>query len=227
MRKIGFANIAQSPQDGIVPAMCHFLPKDIVVAEVGCLDGLSKAEIDQLKVDPNEAGIAAGLKDGNTVLLSHAKILPIMQKCVDQLVLENEVDIVVILCGADWSQIKSTTLVLNPGRLFPSVISALSVGRKLGVIKPSAGQLEKERKRYKQLGIDVHVTAASPFAGKERLELIREAAEEVRDAECEIVWMTCVAMDKRMKAIVEEVVDKPVILAYELLAQNLSAVIGS
>jgi hypothetical protein len=190
--------------------------------EAGCLDGLSRAEIDALGPEPGEVGTATDLLDGSSILLSHTKILPRMQVCVDQLSTEQNADIIVILCGADWSSITSPTLVINPGKLFPNVITALSAGRKLGVIKPSAGQIERETARYQGFGIDVHVTAASPFIGPERLDLARQAATEIRDANCDLVWMTCVSMDQPMKKIVSDITGKPVILAHELLAKIIS-----
>jgi len=220
---IGFAGIGQTPDDDVVSAICAFLPDRLSVVEAGCLDGMSRSEIDALGPGAREVGIATDLKDGTSILLSHKKILPQMQACVDALSNEHYADIIVILCGADWSSITSPTLLVNPGRVFPSVISALSYGRKLGVMKPSPGQIQKEYARYKDLGIDVHVTAASPFSGSARFDLAQHAATEIRDANCDLVWMTCVAMDREMKEIVANVTGKPVILANELLAKIISA----
>jgi len=198
------------------------LPASVNVVEAGCLDGLTRADIDALGPNPDEVGIACDLHDGSSILLSHSKLLPRMQDCVDELSGERNADLIVILCGADWSSITSSTLVVNPGRVFPSVISSLSYGRKLGVIKPSAGQIADETARYQGMGIDVHVTAASPFCGAERFDLVREAATDLRDVSCDLIWMTCVSMDSEMKQIVSDITRKPVILANELLAKIIS-----
>lgn len=227
MTRIGFANIAQSPQNNIVPAILRFLPAHVEASERGILDGLTRTQISELSSDYEQPGIAAGLTDGDSVLLSHSKVLPLMQAAVDKLVDEERVNLVVILCGADWSSIRSTKIVINPGRLFPSIVSAISSDKKLGVMKPSASQVEKERKRYSELGVNAHVTSASPFVGAERLDFARTAAEDIKAAQCELVWMTCVAMDRQMKAIVQDITAKPVILAQELLALNISAMIGN
>jgi protein AroM len=226
MTTIGFANIAQSPQDDIVSSIMPFLPQDVRVVERGVLDGLTRIQIDELSPEEGQPGIASGLNDGDSVLLSHALIIPLMQKIVDKLVEEDAADLVVILCGADWSDIRSRKLVVNPGRLFPSIVTALSWGSTLGVIKPSSSQIAKEKKRYEDLGISAFTTSASPFIGDDRLEAARKAAEEVKNAGCDIIWMSCVAMDLEMKAIVEEVTEKPVLLANEVLALNISALVG-
>jgi len=222
MPTIGFTTIGESPRDDIVPGMLEILPVGTVDVQRGCLDGLTRAEIDGLAPEPGEVGIITLLKSGDSVLLSHRKIMPIMQQKVDELVHDAHVDLVVILCGADWSEIRSERLVINPGKIFPSVVSSLAAGRKLGVIKPSAGQVAQELDRYAALGIDAAVTSASPYAGDARIGLARLAAEELSDAGCDLIWMTCVGMDRAMRDEVAVVTGKPVILAQSVLARIIS-----
>jgi protein AroM len=222
MTTIGFTTIGESPRDDMVPGMMQIFPGGTIAAQRGCLDGLSRAEIDALAPDSGEVGMITLLKSGDSVLLSHAKIMPIMQQKVDELVCDENADVVVILCGADWSAIKSEKLIVNPGKVFPGVVSSLAEGRCLGVIKPSAGQIEKERERYTNLGIDAVVTAASPYEGEARLDLARSAAEELKAANCDLIWMTCVGMDSAMRDEVASVTGKPVILAQSILARVVS-----
>lgn len=222
---LGIATIAESPRDDVVPAMRAFFPNDLTIVEAGCLDGLSREEIDALAPEEGEVGIVARLKTGGSTLLSHTKILPRMQKVVDSLISNQGADLVLIVCGADWSDIKASKMVINPGRVFPGVVSALAHGQKLGIIKPSEGQVQKERERYQGLGIDAVVTSASPYAGEERLELARKAAEELRQADCDLIWMTCIGMDSAMRDIVAGITGKPVILAHALLARVTSELI--
>jgi protein AroM len=219
MATIGFATIAQSPREDVVPGMMGFFPQETRAVERGCLDGLSPDGIAALGPDEGEVGIVARLKNGGSALLSHQKILPIMQRCVDELIRDEGADLIVILCGADWTAIRSDRLVVNPGRVFPGVVGSLAFGRRLGIIKPSAGQIEQERARYQALGIDAVVTSASPYAGEGRLDLARNAAEELREAGCDLIWMTCIGMDAAMRDVVAAVVDRPVILAQAILAR--------
>jgi protein AroM len=219
MTRIGFATIAETPRNDVVPAMLELLPEGVQAVERGCLDGRTPEEIAALGPDAGEVGIVAKLKSGGSTLLSHSKILPIMQQKVNELVEDEGAELVVILCGADWTAVKSPKLIVNPGRVFPGVVSSLAFGRKLGIIKPSGGQIEKERERYASLGIDARVTAASPYAGDERLKLAADAATTIRDAGCDLVWMTCIGMDVAMRDVVAEVTGKPTMLAQVLLAR--------
>jgi protein AroM len=197
------------------------------IAERGCLDGLSREEIAALGPEAGEVGIVARLKAGGSTLLSHAKILPRMQRCVDDLIGDEGADLVVILCGADWSAIRAERLVVNPGRLFPGVVGGLAFGRRLGIIKPSAGQVAAERARYASLGIEAVVTSANPYAGEERLALARLAGQELRDAGCDLVWMTCIGMDGEMRDAVAEITGKPVVLAQAILARIVAELLPS
>lgn len=224
---IGMLTIGQAPRDDVVPAMREFLPPGTRIVEHGALDGLSSAEIERFAARPGDVGIITRLQDGSSVLLSHDLILPQMQAKADLAVQEDGVDLLVILCGADWSALRSERLIVNPGTLFPAIVGSLAAGKRLGIIKPSAGQIEKERARYAEAGIEATVTAASPYAGAERLTLAREAAEEIKAAGCELVWMTCVGMDREMRDVVASVTGVPVILAHALLARVLNELISS
>jgi protein AroM len=222
MTTIGFATIGESPRDDVVPAILTQLGPNTRAVERGCLDGLLADEIEGLAPTGDEVGIITLLRSGESVLLSHRKILPRMQQCVDQLVDEGQANMVVILCGADWSTIRSERMIINPGTLFPAVVGSLAKGKKLGIIKPSAGQIEQETERYASIGIDAMVTAASPYAGGERLGLARVAAEALAAGGCDLIWMTCIGMDTRMRDEVAAVTRKPVILAQSLIASMVS-----
>jgi protein AroM len=225
MATIGFATIAESPRDDVVPGMLPYFTDGTIAVERGCLDSLNPDEIAALGPDQGEVGIVARLKNGGSTLLSHKKILSILQRCVDELVHDEGADLIVILCGADWTAINSDRLVINPGRVFPGVISSLAHGRRLGIIKPSAGQIEQEKNRYAALGIDAIVTSASPYAGDERINLARAAAHELNEAGCDLVWMTCIGMDGAMRDAVAEIVDRPVILAQSILARIVAELV--
>jgi len=210
--------VGQAPRDDLVPHMEQVFSRKVAIWQAGVLDGLSREAMADLAPDPGEVGIVARLLDGSHVLLSHKKILPRVQTLVDRAVARGA-GLIVILCGADWSALRSPTLIVNPGQVFPAVVSALASGWRLGVIKPSPGQIEQARRQFADRGIEAVVTAASPYAGEERLRQVRAAAEQLKAAGVDLVWMTCVGMDEAMRAIVREVTGKPVILARTILAR--------
>jgi protein AroM len=218
MDTIGMVTVGQSPRDDLVPFMTPIFTRSVQVLEAGALDGLGRDAIAALGPGHGEVGIAARLSGGSETLLSHAKILPRVQACVDGLRARGA-ELLVILCGADWTALRSDVLVVNPGRVFPAIVGALAAGRRLGVIKPSPGQIEQARQQFGERGIEARVTAASPYTGPRRLADVREAAEDLRRAGVDLVWMTCVGMDEAMREVVAEVTGKPVILARSILAR--------
>jgi protein AroM len=225
--RIGFATVGESPRDDVVPKVASWLPPETEVVQRGCLDGLTRAQLQAFLAQPGSEGIVARSEDTGSVLLAFDQLFPRMQEVVDGLVRDDGAELVVVLCGADWTGIASDVLVVNPGRLFPAVVSALARGRRLGVIKPDAGQINPERERYGSLGIEAYVTAASPYVGQERIALAEKAATELSQAGCELVWMTCVGMDSQMRQAVQDIVKVPVILASSLLGRLVAEMVAS
>lgn len=218
MNSMAMITVGQAPRDDLVPYMEEVFSRRIPIWQAGVLDGLGRDAAAALGPDAGEVGIVARFLDGSSTLLSHTKILPRVQGLVDQAVARGA-GLVVILCGADWSALRSPVLIVNPGKVFPAIVSALATGWKLGVIKPSAGQTEQAQRQFADRGIDAIVAAASPYTGEQRLRDVRAAAESLREANVDLVWMTCVGMDERMRSIVREVTGKPVILARTILAR--------
>jgi protein AroM len=220
---IGMATIGQTPRIDVVPAMERILGPAMRTIQAGALDGLSPEEIAALAPAEGEQPIVTRLRDGSSTRLSHRAILPRMQGCVDALTAQGAA-FVVMLCGADWSAVKSDRLIVNPGKLFPNTISALAAGGRLGIIKPDAGQVEGEIRRYASLGIMAEVTSASPYLGDARIDAARAAARVLRERQVDLVWMTCVGMDESMRRVVQEEVQRPVVLAQALLGRIVAEV---
>jgi protein AroM len=225
MRRIGMATIGQAPRDDLVPFMLQMFSRPVEALQKGALDGLDRGQIESLAPDPGEVGIVSRLLDGSSTLLSHSKILPRMQIVVDSL-FEQGSEFVVVLCGADWSDLKSSRLVVNPGKLFPSIVGTVAHGRRLGVIKPSAGQVEREKERYAQMDIEAVVTSASPYLGEARLSAAQDAAAYLKAGGVDLVWMSCVGMDEPMRVIVREIVDRPIILARSILSRVIDELLS-
>ena len=218
MNSIAMITVGQAPRDDLVPYMEQVFSRKVSIWQAGVLDGLPREAMASLAPDAGEVGIVARLLDGSNTLLSHKKILPRVQALVDRAVAQGA-GLIVILCGADWSALRSPTLIVNPGKVFPAIVTALASGWRLGVIKPSAGQIEQARRQFADRGIEAVVTAASPYTGEQRLRDVRAAAEQLKVAGVDLVWMTCVGMDEVMRSIVREVTGRPVILARTILAR--------
>ena len=215
--KLAFATIGEAPRDDLVPYLREQLDPSIEITEDGVLNHLG--EDDRLALDAQDDSLhmVTRARDGSAYRLSYQRTLPHMQRVVDGLT-EKGADLVVILCGADWSPVTASVPVVNPGRLFPNLIQALGQNLRLGVIKPDAKQIPYTERQFEELGIDVMVTAASPYV-PERLDLARDAATYLAEEGVDMVWMTCVGMPESMRSAVQDVLPKPIILARSILAR--------
>lgn len=222
--KLAFATIGEAPRDDLVPYLRSKLPSDLQVEEDGVLNHLDEAGRQALNAHDDSLHMVTRARDGRAYKLNYERTLPHMQRVVDGLVARGA-DLVVILCGADWSPVRASVPVVNPGRLFPNLVQALGSGLKLGVIKPDEGQISHTIRHYTSLGLDPIVTAASPY-GADRLDLARRAAETLRAQGAEMIWMTCVGMDEAMRDAVHEILPRPTILAHSILARVIVELIG-
>ncbi|HEX7002962.1 MAG TPA: AroM family protein [Trueperaceae bacterium] len=219
--KLAFATIGEAPRDDLVPFLREQIPPDIEVLEDGVLNHLSQEERLQLDVGDDSLHMVTRDRDGNSYRLNYQRTLPQMQRVVDGLV-DKGADLVVILCGADWTPVKARVPIVNPGRLFPNLIQALGSNVKLGIIKPDSGQIPHTERQYRdELGLDSAVVAASPYV-PERLDLARQAARELSTQGVELVWMTCVGMGEEMRSAVRSVLPVPTILARSILAKVIN-----
>lgn len=215
--KFGIATIGTSPRDDVVPHLRQHLPTDVEIIEVGALDGLAASEIAELDDEAAALRLVTRGPNGTSPVLSHAKLMPIMQTLVTQLV-DQGCGLVLVLCGADWTGLSASVPIINPGQLFPNVIKSVAKGLRLGIIKPDAGQVELTIEQYSAMGLEPIVTSASPYAN-DRIELARIAAELLKAEEVDMVWMTCVGMNEAMRDEVNRIVGKPCILAQSLLGK--------
>jgi len=203
----------------VVPYLLPHLPDDTQIIEAGVLDGLTPDEIADLDDEGSELRLVTRGLNGASHKLSHDRIMPHVQVLVTEFEKQG-CDLIVILCGADWSDIRSNVPVINPGKLFPNVVRSVATGLRLGVIKPDAGQVDLTERQYRAMGMDPVVLSASPYV-EQRLELARDAGRTLRDANVDMVWMTCVGMGEEMRREVQAIVNKPCILAQSLLGKIL------
>ncbi len=224
---IGTLTIGQSPRPDVVPALANMLGPRFRILEAGALDGLSGTEIAGIAPRDGELAHRTRMRDGSpTPLLSHARLVPYMQTQVDALVNQG-VACVVVLCAADWSELNSKKLIVNAGPLSEGVITSLAARRKLGVIRPKETKLEDEQRYYGRFGIKVALASANPYLGDARLDAARLAAEQLREANVDLVWMACVGMDEPMRKTVSEIVQRPIVLAQSLLAHVTAEVLAA
>ncbi|MFB0519630.1 MAG: AroM family protein [Acidobacteriota bacterium] len=214
-KTVGAITIGQSGRGDIIPEMSEISGKGIEFIEAGALDGFSFHQIEQLKPGEGEHTLITRLKDGRAVKVAKERIIPLVQACVDNLTGQG-VDLLTILCTGQFPKLETSRLIIYPSQLLRCTVEALTPLRKLGIIVPLPEQIESSRKRWHSQGREVILESATPYGDVERL---REAAQHLSALGVELIVLDCMGFDRRMKQIVLEEANKPVLLPRSLLAQ--------
>lgn len=228
MHKVGMITIGQSPRDDIVSVMRRHMTQEVEILQRGALDDLDLPTVTELRPKAGQPTLVTRMRDGTEVKVTHGKIIPLMQKGVEALE-EEGVEFIVLLCTGAFPELQAERMILHPGRLLHSLITAIANGAKLGVVVPSASQVPAGEKAQKERwgGLDVVVTSASPYAPPEiRAKEWERAAEGLKERGVDLVYLGCMGMDEEMKCTVQQVTGKPVILASSVVARVIDELIG-
>lgn len=209
-----FLSVGQSPRADIIDQMLESLDMPIEATEIGALDGLTAAEIADLKVRPGELSIITRLADGGDIVVSKPRIAERMARIAAGF-RPNQFDLVVILSTGLFRDFESTCPTVNAQRAMEStVISLAAHGSRVGLIQPLAQQVE-------ELDIPAlssyHISASYAVDGDKGL--IANALMDLAD--CEIIVLNSVAFSEADRQMVAKASGKPVILARRIIASAI------
>lgn len=209
-----FLSVGQSPRADIIGDMLENLDVPIEACEIGALDGLSEAEIDELRVRPGELSIVTRLADGRDIVISKLRIAERMAK-IAAAFQPNEFDLVVILSTGLFRDFESTCPTVNAQRAMESaVISLAAHGSAVGLIQPLQQQIEE---------LDIPALApykiCASFAADGDKKLLASALIDLADAE--IIVLNSVAFTEADRQMVAKASGKPVVLARRIVASAI------
>ncbi len=215
--KVGLLTIGQSPRSDITRDIEPIL-KDAGVEyiECGALDNLSREEIEALKPNsPNDYILVTKLLDGSEVKLSRAKIIPLLQQCITKL--EDQVNLIGILCTGEFPELKSKKLLIEPSILLSKIVEAISPSSSLTIMIPSADQAQIVRYKWK-INDPNKIISISPYTST--LSDFKEKLKKVKADQ--LVVMDCMGYSMEMKRLVASILERPVILPRTLFARVLA-----
>jgi protein AroM len=217
--KVGLITIGQSPRTDITKDIGPILQRaGIDYIECGALDNLSRVEIDSLGPESDKDYIlVTKLLDGTEVKLSRSKIVERIQECISKL--ENQVEIIGLLCTGEFPELKSKRLLIEPSILLTKVVEALSPDISITILIPSADQERELREKWKDregmIVIPISPYTSTPSDFRKRLKGV--TADQ-------LVVMDCIGYTLEMKRLVKNILKRPIILPRTLLASVISEV---
>ena len=243
-RKIGAITIGQSPRDDIMAVMTPHLPDGLKVLQRGALDDLDAATIAGLRPDlsaetgdpgaPGEPGneleydiLVSRMRDGSEAMMTHDRVVPLMQQKIVELESEGA-EIIVLLCGGDFPELRSNRIIVHPGKLLRGAVESVAHGAKLGVVMPSDTQVAAAR--HDAVGRwgarEVFVTHGSPYLPvADRDNEWQRVSGEMTQHQVDLVFLNCMGMNEQMKSTVQQGTGKPVLLLSSMLARVIAELV--
>ncbi len=219
MTCIGAVTIGQSPRPDIVPELAPLLGAGVRFLEAGALDGLTKEQVQEILPTATGPLLVTRLRDGSEVKIGEDFLIPHLQRCVRDI--QQEADLILMLCTESLPDFESERLVLYPGRVLFNIVKALGLHR-IGVLTPAAEQVDHQLERWREVVPEVLVKAASPYGAPEQL---RAAAAALGRSNVELLIMDCLGYTHAMKQVVRSCSARPVLLARSVLARMAAELI--
>jgi protein AroM len=214
--KIGVVTVGQTPREDILGDVGD-LWRGIEVLECGALDELTDVEVSSLQPSPLKAPIVTRLRTGHGVVVDKSFLMPRVQACFKRLA-QKGVRVLVLLCTGYFPRPDVAIPVVLPEPLLLRSVSTLGI-RRLGVLTPHLQQFPDQKARWMKAGISyVAVAAANPYA-QDALLQVEQAAMLLKTFEVEAVVLDCLGYTREHKEVVNDLLEKPTILARTLLAR--------
>jgi len=223
MSKLGTLTIGQAPRADITPILDAVLDTSLSRRHAGVLDGLSRAEIERdFAAEPGQPVLITRLLDGSSVVIDRARTEKAAQRKLAMLEAEGCSTILMLCTGHFGTLSTQKARLVEPDRILPPAVAALTQGAQLGIVVPLAEQISSEAGKWAPLGRAPLYAAASPYGGPGAA--VTEAARELAGRGAEILLMDCMGFVERHRREAAEA-GLPVILSNSLIAKLVSEIV--
>ena len=146
MKKFATLTIGQAPRPDLAPVFNAIAPAGTEVVHAGCLDGLTKAEVDkQFAPVGSEGLLTSRMLDGTAVVLGKSAVRKALQEKIHQLE-KAGCSPIVLLCTGEFEGLTTEKVrLIEPDRLLPPVFAALLNPLQVGVMVPLIEQAQSVR----------------------------------------------------------------------------------
>ena len=213
---VGVLTIGQSPRTDITPSIRAIVGPDVIIVEGGGLDSLTDENIKLLAPEESDTTYISRLRDGKSVKIAKTKLLPFLQ--IELSHLEEEADIVLMLCTGDFPMLKTKKPIIYPDKVLNHTVSAILASGSLGLIIPLEEQREQLVGKWEQQNLQLFVEVASPY---EKSDVAR-AARALKERGSDIIVLDCMGYDERHKKEAIMGSGLPVLLPRTLVSRILS-----
>lgn len=213
--KVGVLTIGQSPRTDVTPSIQKILGNTVEIKERGGLDRLTEESLAQISPDATTKTIyISRLRNGESVKIAKNKLLPLLQEELSEM--EQEVDVVIMLCTGDFPTLTTTKPIIFPDKVLCRTVQAiLPVSGKLGLIIPLEEQRGSLVEKWQELSMEIEVEVADPYSESD----FKGAAASLKEKGADLVILDCMGYNEFHKREVKEAFGGPVILPRTLVAR--------
>ncbi len=220
MEKIGVITIGQSPRLDITSDIRQHLPKKVALIEAGVLDGLSREYVKE-KMRPSEGDVVyvSKMADGSQVKLAKSKIIPIMQKRINQLE-KKGVNLIVILCTGEFPNFKAKVPVIYASEVLKGLFSGFKYEGNVGILVPLAEQISYTQEKWKGYFENPTIFHASPYTSTKNDFCM--VAKKFKESGARLIIMDCMGYSFDQKSTLKESANLPVVSSRSALIRFLN-----
>lgn len=224
MRKLGTLTIGEAPRSDITPILDAVIGSDLPRRHAGVLDGRSKAEIERdFGPRAGAAVLITKLLDGSSVIIDRSRTEAAAQAKIAMLEAEGCSTILMLCTGHFETLAADRAQLIEPDRILPPTVAALTPGAQLGIIVPLAEQIASEAGKWAGLDRKPLYAAASPYGGPG--SNLSEAARDLARRGAKVLLMDCMGFVEAHRREAAEAAKLPVILSNSLIGKLVSEIV--
>lgn len=214
--------VGHAPREDLMPDMLPMLSPNIEVSQMGGLDGLSveEARAGYLAAQ-GEDSMMTRLADGSMAALSTEKMLPRLQRRMDEAA-EKGANAIVMLCTNEFPPFECSVPLLFPFSLLHALVPAIAGGLRVAAAFPFPPYGEAMAAAWAADGVNLVWDYAQP--GQRNGE---EIAALFREQKPDFLILDCIGYSFQVKREAEAALGIPVLQAKKLIASLLNCLFGS
>lgn len=225
MIKIGAITVGQSPRVDVTVDVLPIWEGKAELIEAGALDKKTYEEILALTPEhPDDHILVSRLRDGREVTFAEPRIIPDLQRCIDELEAQG-VALIVFFCTGEFPYaFRHNVPIIYPSDILLRVMPALSGGKPIIVVTPSRLQLEQLKVKWERYVDRATILYGSPYGDPAAMDRV---CAEVKAAEGDLVVLDCIGYTQAVKKKIAAATGKRVILARTMLARTIQEMIDA
>lgn len=221
---LAILTIGVVPVSEILPLLTEHISAE-QIKHVSLLGNMSREEaLAEYGVEPGEEEIHSLLADRTLVHVSKQKTERALQSVLEILD-KQDYDVILLMSSERFTTLSvSNTILLEPERIIPPLVTSIVDGHQVGIIIPIPELLAAQHRKWQQLEKPPLFELANPVHGTDE-DLLNAGRKLLADG-ADVLVIDCLGFHQKHRDMLQKVLDVPVILSNVLLARLASELLA-